>query len=232
MESRTNRIYLSFAGLMALSLALCGCQGLKASSTTTPTPTPTPTTEPKVTLSSTSIAFGNQVVGQSTPASTVTLTNTGNAALTLNTVASSGANSSDFTESNTCGTSLAVNAKCSFTVTFTPATAGSLTASLTISDNAVGSPQSISLSGTGVAVATLQNSVQHIIFMAQENRSFDTYFGQLPAYWKANGYPQTADGLPANASNPNYDSSTDSCGTTQVPAYHIQTVCTDNLTPS
>src|SRR5882672_11382868 len=30
-------------------------------------------------------------------------------------------------------------------------------------------------------------SVNHIIFMLQENRSFDTYFGQLPAYWTANG---------------------------------------------
>src|SRR6185312_11952053 len=32
------------------------------------------------------------------------------------------------------------------------------------------------------------NSVQHIIFMLQENRSFDSYFGQLGAYRAANGY--------------------------------------------
>jgi phospholipase C len=30
------------------------------------------------------------------------------------------------------------------------------------------------------------NSINHIVFMAQENRSFDTYFGQLQAYWQAN----------------------------------------------
>lgn len=238
MEARTNRITVSLAGVMALSIVLCGCQGLKTSSTPTPTPaptptpTPTPTTAPKVSLSASSLAFGNEVVGQSTVASTVTLTNTGNATLKLSSIASGGTNSGDFTESNNCGTSLAANAKCTLTVIFTPAASGPLTASLTISDNAAGSPQSVSLTGTGVAVATLQNSVQHIIFMAQENRSFDTYFGQLPAYWAANGYPQTADGMPANASNPNYDSSTNSCGTTPVTAYHIQTVCTDNLTPS
>src|SRR6266702_4402967 len=56
-------------------------------------------------------------------------------------------------------------------------------------------------------------SVNHIVLMVQENRSFDTYFGQLPAYWKANGYPQAMqqpkfDGLPANASNPSYDRTT------------------------
>jgi phospholipase C len=70
-------------------------------------------------------------------------------------------------------------------------------------------------------------SINHIIFMAQENRSFDTYFGQLPAYWAANGFPsQQFDGIPANASNPSFD------GTTTVPAYHIATECTENLTPS
>jgi phospholipase C len=71
------------------------------------------------------------------------------------------------------------------------------------------------------------SSVNHIIFMAQENRSVDTYFGQLPAYWAANGFPaQQFDGMPANASNPSFD------GTTTVSAYHLATVCIENLTPS
>jgi len=70
-------------------------------------------------------------------------------------------------------------------------------------------------------------SVNHIIIMAQENRSFDTYFGQLPAYWQANGFPsQQFDGMPANASNPNYS------GTGTVAAFHVATECTENLTPS
>ena len=70
-------------------------------------------------------------------------------------------------------------------------------------------------------------SINHIIFMVQENRSFDTYFGQLPAYWAANGYPaQQFDGLPANASNPSFD------GTSQVAAYHVATECIQNLSPS
>lgn len=41
------------------------------------------------------------------------------------------------------------------------------------------------------------NLLNHIIFFAQENRSFDSYFGAMRAYWAANGYPdQSFDGLP------------------------------------
>ena len=74
--------------------------------------------------------------------------------------------------------------------------------------------------------ANLQ-SVNHIIFMVQENRSFDTYFGHLSAYWQANGFPaQALDGMPASASNPSFD------GTSTVNSYHIKTVCIENLSPS
>jgi phospholipase C len=71
----------------------------------------------------------------------------------------------------------------------------------------------------------LNSSINHIIFMAQENRGFDHYFGKLPDYWKANGYPnQTFDGLPTNASNVADDGST-------VNAFHLRTVCVQNLSP-
>ncbi len=79
--------------------------------------------------------------------------------------------------------------------------------------------------GPPASNADLNNSVNHIIFMLQENRSFDQYFGQLPAYWQANGFPaQQFDGLPANASNP-----TNSGGT--ISAYHLRTVCIQNTSP-
>jgi phospholipase C len=78
----------------------------------------------------------------------------------------------------------------------------------------------------GVSSGDVQQ-VNHIIFMAQENRSMDSYFGQLPAYWAANGYqPQQFDGLPTNASNPSYD------GTSTVSAFHFGTECIQNLSPS
>src|SRR5579872_7604362 len=41
------------------------------------------------------------------------------------------------------------------------------------------------------------NVLNHIIFLAQENRSLDHYFGAMRAYWKANGFAdQSFDGLP------------------------------------
>src|ERR1700686_2687995 len=71
------------------------------------------------------------------------------------------------------------------------------------------------------------SSINHIIFMAQENRSFDNYFGQLPAYWAANGFPaQQFDGMPATASTPGYN------GPPAVSAYHVAATCIELLSPS
>jgi phospholipase C len=82
-------------------------------------------------------------------------------------------------------------------------------------------------SGGGGGNAGSLKSINHIIFMAQENRSLDTYFGQLPAYWQAHGYSSLAfDGMPANASNPA------ASGTGTVAAFHLATECVENLTPS
>ena len=80
---------------------------------------------------------------------------------------------------------------------------------------------------TGGGTAASLQSINHIVFMLQENRSFDSYFGQLPAYWQANGFPtQQFDGLPAGSSNPSFD------GLSTVSAYHVQTECFADLSPS
>jgi phospholipase C len=70
------------------------------------------------------------------------------------------------------------------------------------------------------------SAVKHIVIMLQENRSFDHYFGQLNAYRKANGLGADVDGLPANASNPNFDQ------TATINAFHLITACTENPSPS
>ena len=71
------------------------------------------------------------------------------------------------------------------------------------------------------------DQVQHIIFMLQENRSFDSYFGQLGAYRAQNGYGAATDvdGLPAaGATNLMADG-------TPVTSYHFQTACIENMDP-
>jgi hypothetical protein len=103
----------------------------------------------------TSLTFSNQLVGTSSPAQTVTLTNTGTATLTFSGsgIAIAGANSGDFAETNTCGASVAAGANCTISVTFKPTATGARNASLSVTDNASGSPQTISMTGTGVAPA-------------------------------------------------------------------------------
>jgi hypothetical protein len=113
----------------------------------------TTTSAAVVSLSPTSLSFGNQQVNTTSAVRAVTLTNSGNAALTINSIGLNGSNSGDFRQQNTCPSSsstLAAGASCTINVTFTPSAESSRSASLTITDNASGSPQSVALSGTGV----------------------------------------------------------------------------------
>jgi hypothetical protein len=105
---------------------------------------------PAVTLTPTSLTFASTNVGATTAAQVVTVKNSGTAALTLTSETITGTNASSFIKSaTTCGASLAVGASCTVSVAFKPAAAGSLTAALSIADNATGSPQKVALSGTG-----------------------------------------------------------------------------------
>jgi hypothetical protein len=104
---------------------------------------------PAATLTPATLAFGSVTTGTSSTAQSATLTNTGNAALTITGITITGANASVFSETNTCGSSLAAGAKCTLSIVFAPTTAGADTATLSVADNAPGSPQTSSLTGTG-----------------------------------------------------------------------------------
>ncbi len=69
-------------------------------------------------------------------------------------------------------------------------------------------------------------AIKHIVYMLQENRSFDNYFGQLNDYRQMNGLPRDVDGLPAGASNLNYD------GTALINSFHFLTACHFDLNPA
>ncbi|MGH9374546.1 MAG: choice-of-anchor D domain-containing protein, partial [Terriglobia bacterium] len=100
-----------------------------------------------------SLSFGNQNIGVASSAKTVTLTNTSGGALNSLSIGFTGTNKSDFSQTNTCGSSLAVNANCAINVTFTPGGVGARSASLTLSGSATIVPSSISLTGTGIGPA-------------------------------------------------------------------------------
>jgi hypothetical protein len=103
---------------------------------------------PAVTVAPTTLGFGHEVQGVTSTGQTVTLTNTGNSYLLINSIAASG----DFAQTSTCPINpqqLQVGSNCSITVTFTPKATGHRTGTLTISDDATVPTQTVALSGTG-----------------------------------------------------------------------------------
>ncbi|TAM83613.1 MAG: choice-of-anchor D domain-containing protein [Acidobacteria bacterium] len=110
---------------------------------------PTPV-GPTAVLSTPTLDFVPQQAGTTSAAQTVTLTNNSSTALSISGVTAS----SNFAETNTCGTGLAAGANCAISVTFTPTTFGSLTGTVTIADNAAGgSSQIVNLKGKGFSGA-------------------------------------------------------------------------------
>jgi len=110
---------------------------------------------PSASLSATNLSFGAIQTGASSTPQTVTLTSNGGEALSVNSISLSGADSTQFLETDTCQTPSALQPTkfCSINITFTPSASatGSQQAVLSITDNAPGSPQSVTVSGTGVA---------------------------------------------------------------------------------
>jgi len=101
---------------------------------------------PAVTLSPTGLSFGLQALGTTSPPQSATVTNSGNATLTISSIKISGAGSSDFAQTNNCGT-VSAGSSCTIMATFTPSSKDLVTASISIYDNLPGSPQGISLTG-------------------------------------------------------------------------------------
>jgi uncharacterized repeat protein (TIGR03803 family) len=110
---------------------------------------------PVAKLSPTSVTFAGQDTGTTSAAKTITLTNPGSAPLSISGITVTGTDSGDFNQTNTCGTGIGVNGTCKIMVTFSPTATGLRTASVMLTDNAAGSPQSVPLKGTGILPVTL-----------------------------------------------------------------------------
>jgi hypothetical protein len=117
----------------------------------TPTSSPTPSTPivaaPMARFSSSSLAFPAQVVGTSSSAQTVMLTNSGDALMPISNITATG----DFSQTNDCGTTLEPSAHCTISVTFEPEVSGTKVGTLAVSEDPKGRPQTLSLNGKGVS---------------------------------------------------------------------------------
>jgi Abnormal spindle-like microcephaly-assoc'd, ASPM-SPD-2-Hydin/Cep192 domain 4/NHL repeat len=170
-----------------------------------------------VTLSTSNLAFSSQNLGTTSAAQTVTLTNSGNAALSVTSIAVSGGNSGDFSETNTCGNSVAAAASCTISVTFKPTATGARTASVTITDNASSSPHSVSLTGSGAGFALAMTNGTSNAATVQAG-STATYNLQLSPVGGFTGTVAiTCTGAPAGATCTASPATLNATGTTAVP---------------
>jgi F5/8 type C domain/Pectate lyase superfamily protein/Abnormal spindle-like microcephaly-assoc'd, ASPM-SPD-2-Hydin len=152
-------------------------------------------TTPSATLSvnPASLSYPSQALNTTSSAQAVTVSNTGTAAATVSGISVSG----DFTQTNTCGSSIAAGASCALTVSFRPTASGTRTGSLTLSSNATNSMVTIPLSGTGasgtptstnLAAGKATSESSHV----QTYVSANTTDGDQNTYWESanNAFPQ------------------------------------------
>lgn len=115
-------------------------------------------TAPVAGVSPSSLTFAPRAVGNTSPVQNVTLSNTGNATLTIASITITG----DYAKTTTCGGTLIAGGTCSISVTFTPTTTGTRTGNLVVTDNSgaiPGSTQTVPLTGTGGSLAVQQNQI-------------------------------------------------------------------------
>jgi hypothetical protein len=100
---------------------------------------------PAVSLTPASLTFASQAIGTTSPAQTATLKNTGSGPLAISSITTAG----DFGQTNKCGSMVNAGASCTLSVTFKPTATGTRTGTITITDDAAGTPHTLSLTGTG-----------------------------------------------------------------------------------
>ncbi|HEU5341074.1 choice-of-anchor D domain-containing protein [Edaphobacter sp.] len=108
--------------------------------------------QPAMALNPTSLTFTAQAVATASAAQTITVTNTGNAPLTVSSITASG----DFNETDTCTAAIvAPSSTCSIQVRFLPTATGSRTGTLTVYGNVAGGQATVALTGTGTPAAAI-----------------------------------------------------------------------------
>jgi len=133
-----------------------------------------------VSLNPTSLAFGNARIGVTTSPHTITLTNNSGSAMNFSSIGFASTNSAEFSQNNTCGSSLSNNAACTITSAFTPQALGPRSATLTIIDSAANSPRILAASGSGTSAPSI-TSVNNATFDVRVPGSFTVTTTGFPA---------------------------------------------------
>ena len=151
---------------------------------------------PIATLGSSSLSFTTNV-GATSAAQVVQLSNTGGSALNVSSITLSGTGAAAFAQSNNCGSTVATGASCNISVTFSPTNAANYNATVSVADDAAGSPQTVSLSGTGVGFTITAPAAAQTILPAHAAAYTITVTAQNGTF--SNAVALGVSGMPAGA---------------------------------
>jgi hypothetical protein len=144
------------------------------------------------------------------------LTNTSTVSVTISAIAIAGTNPTSFLQLNSCGATLAANASCLIYVAFKPASAAALKGTLTVTDTATGSPQSVVLAGTGTAAPSVKLSATALAFGTVKSGS--TSAAQAVTLTNSGTATLTLMSITLTGTNPTAFEALDTCGATLAPA--------------
>jgi hypothetical protein len=138
-----------------------------------------------------SLTFASQALNTTSNGQQVTVNNTGTTAATLSVIVATG----DFSQTNTCGTSIAAGASCTVSVRFTPTASGTRTGSLTIASNASNSPSTVALTGTGAGTVSTNLALNQPTSSSGVTQTYvpaNAVDGNASTYWEStnNAFPQ------------------------------------------
>ncbi|WP_051367976.1 choice-of-anchor D domain-containing protein [Hamadaea tsunoensis] len=137
------------------------------------------------------LTFPATNAGSASAAQNVTVSNTGTAAATLSSIAASG----DYTQTNTCGGTIAAGASCTVSVVFRPTASGSRTGVLTVPSTATNSPLNVTLTGTGTVPSGTNLALGKATSQSSNTQSYgsgNAVDGNANTYWESNNnaFPQ------------------------------------------
>ena len=122
---------------------------------------------PWLTVGASVLSYGAQVVGTTSTAQTITVTNSGTAPLHVSEVNLTGTNANDFAQTNGCTSAIQPSASCNVSVSFKPSATGSRNASIAISGDGTGGPEAVSATGTGVTFALVASTSSQTVKAGQ-----------------------------------------------------------------
>jgi hypothetical protein len=156
---------------------------------------------PAIALSATTLTFASQTLGTTSAAQTVTVSNTGTAALTLAGLTVGGTASAEFTRGGTCqiGTNVAAGGSCTLQVSFTPTVAGTRNATVAITHNATGGTSAVSLAGTGALAPAVASVTPTALSFTQTINS--TSLAQAVTVRNSGGQPLTLGAIGISGAN-------------------------------